>query len=477
MPNCPLAHSIIPCRSSPERRLALPASAVCAPGLLSIHLLPPRQSSTATTTAMVGANAVASALLPAHTTSTISPLLPPDAPLTTLPLLALPPAAAAEVCGLYDSVVRRAAAGATDAEDNNSGSSKSSHDNESSGGAPVRTEVRFLWTAAADAIASSGLDGLLYDMGTLLQLPAASSAPAPDPWVWRGLLLHLGTWRMAACLGACLGALQRAGVDLRMWAEELQRVGEEPREGGEEECGRGVVDGLWATRESGAGSGQAHVRQSLNAAGAEVEVQAETEAEDGNAEKAGAPPPPHHQIPAAAAEGGLRAAAYAVPLAALAACPSPGPGLATATLASATAQKPYHHQQPPSDAANAQGVATPFSPPSSSPPSPGTPLSPPLPPSAARSLLLGFSPAPLEHRYQQYKAACCRARDCAGLVLLVAIRATGLVRTALSYRAAAAAGDAAAAAEYAGQAASEALWTAVVAVPAALALFTTALSR
>ncbi len=391
---------------------------MCAPGLLSVHLLPPRHSGASSTT---------------------SPLLPPSAPLATLPLLVLPPAAAAEVCGLYDSVVRT-----TDDQ-------------------PTRTAARTA-TAAADAIASSGLDGLLYDMGTLLQLPAASSAPAPDPWVWRGLLSHLATWRMGACLQACLGALQRAGVDLRMGEQEL----------GEDLAGvESDEDGGGADEDAGwRGQGLATAVAALLAGGAAGEagegVWAETH--DITASCGGACPSPslEHTQADALVEGA------AGPHGTTWSCCQQGPDAANAQPA--TAAEAHQHQQP-SDTARTQDAATSLPPAASSFLSHDTPQPPPLLPSAARSLLLGFSPAPLEHRYQQYKAASCRARDCAGLVLAVAIRATPLVRTAYRYCAAAAAGDAAAAAQYAEQAASITLWLTGGVVAAVVALCTPALNR
>ncbi len=425
-------------------------------------------------------------------------MLHPDAPLVTLPLLVLPPAAAAEMYGLYDSVVRRAAAGAADAEGSNiTTSSSSSHDERTEApflcnfvadaisGISLTTEAQVLPTVpvtavAAAAVSGSGLDGLLYDMGTLLQLPAASSAPAPDPWVWRGLLSHLATWRMGACLQACLGALQRAGVVLRMDGRELgvDLPGEE-QEGGEDgggergDAGRrrqGLAAAVAALLGGGAAGGGA-----AGEAGEGVWVGTH----DVTASSGGACASPslahtqhaHLPLEGRGPQGPQGAAKFSdTPLS----C-QPGPDAANAQPATAAETHQHLHQQPP-DTAQAQGSSSSLPPATSTSISQGT-TQLPLLPSATRSLLFGFTPA-LEHRYQQYKAACCFARDHVGLVLRVGTRLSSMVRTVRLYGAvAAAAGEAAAAAQCGGQVASEMLFLTVGVMVAVTALLTPALSR
>ncbi|PNH10106.1 hypothetical protein TSOC_003224, partial [Tetrabaena socialis] len=195
-----------------RNRLELPPAALRAAGVLLLHLLPastPPPPPQAQERGGVAASVVGrdEAAADANESSAGGPRVMRGQPFASLPLLVLPPAAAAEVRQLYgdplgammqdalDVLLGAAAAVAAD------------------GGACVRLLAGGVDSAAAAssaaAIAASGLTGLVYDMGYLLQLPygiVGVAAPPPDD-----LFSFLASRGMTACLRAGLQALRSAG--------------------------------------------------------------------------------------------------------------------------------------------------------------------------------------------------------------------------------------------------------------------------
>ncbi|PNH00776.1 hypothetical protein TSOC_013381, partial [Tetrabaena socialis] len=163
-----------------------------------------------------------------------SPRMMAGQPLVSLPLLVLPHAAAAEVRQLYgnplggglqdalDGLLRAAAAAAAD---RGACARLLAGANEGAAAAP----------SAAAAIAASGLTGMVYDMGDLLQLPYYISRVTPPPP--DDLLSFLASHGMPACLRAGLQALRCAGVQLAeeeeaaLLAEAAARAGQPTAEG------------------------------------------------------------------------------------------------------------------------------------------------------------------------------------------------------------------------------------------------------
>ncbi|PNH04794.1 hypothetical protein TSOC_008977 [Tetrabaena socialis] len=349
-------------------RLELPPAALRVAGALLLHLLPastpppppqvPARGGAAVS--VVGRDEAAAA---ANDSSAVSPRAMAGQPVASLPLLVLAPAAAAEVRQLYgdplggglhdalDGLLRAAAAAAA------------------GGGACVRLlagggEGAAAAASAAAAIAASGLTGIVYDMGDLLQLPydiARVTPPPPDD-----LLSFLASRGMAACLRAGLHALRSAGVQLAE-EDEAALLAEAAAGGGQ------------PTTEGDASLGGLEAAGTNGAAGSAPCM----EAKRGEAQRASAVRPAVCESPAGAQEEEADADAQAV-----------GSG----------GRRMMQQQQPPLLPSQPVGALW-----------------------WLRVLLRGFLPPALERSYQAFKAAQCRSLDRLALVLLVVLRLSALV--------------------------------------------------
>ncbi|KXZ51305.1 hypothetical protein GPECTOR_13g792 [Gonium pectorale] len=145
--------------------------------------------------------------------SALPPAWATAAPLASLPLLLLPPAAAKEVQRLHEEVLGAEAVACLDGLLS-----------QQAGGGGGEAQQALLAAAAAD-VASSGLYDMAYDLGTLLSTP--HSAPAgliiertveaqpvlsdEDSRVMGGLLRLLAVRGMDACVGELLRAVEAGG--------------------------------------------------------------------------------------------------------------------------------------------------------------------------------------------------------------------------------------------------------------------------
>ncbi|PNH10105.1 hypothetical protein TSOC_003227 [Tetrabaena socialis] len=314
-------------------------------------------------------------------------LVPTAAPIAALPLLLMSPAAAEEVqrmyrqllepdtCDVLQQLMHTAAAAADVGQAAPAAPVTGCFVGGFGSGHPSDGHAV---SEASAAIAASGLTGLVFDMGILLQLPygcahavmttagarpsdeaeagvAASGEAAPpvpplelpaqEVTFIRHVLRFLASHGMGACLRESLRALRRTGLQLHLEEEE----------------------------EEGAG----------------VEEQQQRAAEAPSAVAA-----PAADAPATAKE--MRAAA-----------------------AAATAAAPPRQAKSGVEGAAMAGVRPPFLP----------PLVPAGPLWWLRVLLLGFAPSARERSYQAFKGVQCRSLDCMALVLLAAVRLFSLART------------------------------------------------
>ncbi len=404
--------------SLPSRRLTLPRSALLSPGVLTLHLLPPPSTSTPLDH-------------PTPAPSSPNPLPHPHAPLCFLPLLVLPAAAAREVVQLHAYAVARELGWA---EEGHEGEGMKQQQDIAEGRVSSDTRVSNLLAGtrggtAAEAVAAmsalhrNGMYSLSYDFAALLDLPysaadstaADGSDPAPDPWVFCGVLRLLAEQGMGACLRMGLGAMQRAGMRLQAG-------------GGGGAAGAGAETGTARNDDDREVTVDAAVQLLLDrpaagcfqvGLGVRAEGVAKQHDASGGAGCTGAGEQQEARVPSASSAGApdARAAPHsyrprldqAPPEAVAAAVDTTGAAASTSSLFSCRS--------------------------SATLPSPPTPPLPALDPPRGPSwrwwlcaLLLGFRPAALEAAYQRYKTACCWSSDRVALLTHAVMAIMTLVR-------------------------------------------------
>ncbi|KXZ51297.1 hypothetical protein GPECTOR_13g784 [Gonium pectorale] len=187
-------------------RLALPPAALCAPGALMIHVLPPPLEPHA-------AEASAPISRAAEQQQQQQQQWLAAAPLASLPLLVLPPTAAQEIRRLFEEVLGAEAVACLDGL----------LSRQAGGGQDQQCPL----ADAAAIVESSGMYDVVYDMGSLLSMPysdrAASGAeahaeggslppqPVEEPRVFDGLMRLFASRGMEACLREALRILEAGG--------------------------------------------------------------------------------------------------------------------------------------------------------------------------------------------------------------------------------------------------------------------------
>ncbi|KXZ51299.1 hypothetical protein GPECTOR_13g786 [Gonium pectorale] len=196
-------------------RLALPLTALRAPGTLMLHILPPPVEPPFSEAAPEVAQPPASAHAAAAPQQQWQEGSATTAPLASLTLLVLPPSAAQEVRRLHGEVLGAEAVACLDW-----------HLAQQAGGGGGQERQALILAGATADVMTSGLHDVAYDMGCLLNTLCCIDAlvepeertedmPVTDPRVFDGLLRLLASHGMDACLAEAQRALEAAGGGVR----------------------------------------------------------------------------------------------------------------------------------------------------------------------------------------------------------------------------------------------------------------------